>query len=55
MHTYIHICIRLITCKLYEYILTTDLLLLTLTLANDRPILSSGRTPHINKPATVRQ
>jgi hypothetical protein len=23
--------------------------------ANDRPVLSSERTPHINKPATVRQ
>jgi hypothetical protein len=33
--------------------LTTDLLLLTVTLVNDRPVLSSERAPHINKPATV--
>jgi hypothetical protein len=45
------IYIHLITCKVY--ILTTDLLVLTVTLANDRPILSSERAPHINKPATV--
>jgi hypothetical protein len=24
-------------------------------IANDRPVLSSERAPHINKPATVRQ
>jgi hypothetical protein len=40
-----------VTYKLY--ILTTDLLLLAVTLANDRPVLSSERAPHINKPATV--
>jgi hypothetical protein len=33
--------------------LTRDLLLLTVTLANDRPLLSSERAPHINKPATI--
>jgi hypothetical protein len=32
--------------------LTTDLLLLTVALANDRPVLLSERAPHINKPAT---
>jgi hypothetical protein len=37
---------------LYIY---TDLLLLTVILANDRPVLSSERAPHINKPATVMQ
>jgi hypothetical protein len=47
------IYIHLITCKLY--ILTWDLLLLTVTLANDRPVLSSERVPHISKPATVWQ
>jgi hypothetical protein len=35
------------------YILTTDLLLLRVALANDRPVLSSERAPHINKPSTV--
>jgi hypothetical protein len=35
------------------YVLTTDLILLTVTLANDRPVLSLERAPHINKPATV--
>jgi hypothetical protein len=34
-------------------ILTTDLLLLTVTLANDRPVLSSERAPHIKKPVTA--
>jgi hypothetical protein len=33
----------------------TDLLLLTVTLANDRPVLSSERALHINKPVTVGQ
>jgi hypothetical protein len=32
--------------------MTTDVLLLTVTL-NERPILSSEREPHINKPTTV--
>jgi hypothetical protein len=33
--------------------LITDLILLTVTLANDRPVLSSEKEPHINKLATV--
>jgi hypothetical protein len=37
------------------YILTTDLLLLTVTLANDRPVLSSERTPHIDRAVTVKE
>jgi hypothetical protein len=45
---YIHV-----KCKLH--ILTADLLLLTVTLANNRPVLTSERVPHINKPVTVIQ
>jgi hypothetical protein len=36
-------------------VMTTDLLMLTVTLANDRFVLASERAPHIKKPATVRQ
>jgi hypothetical protein len=36
------------------YILTTDLLLLTVTLTNDRPILSSERATHKDKTVTVK-
>jgi hypothetical protein len=35
------------------YILTTDLLLLIVTLVNDRAVLISETAPYINKPATV--
>jgi hypothetical protein len=31
------------------YILTTDLLLLTVTLTNGRPVLSSEREPHMDR------
>jgi hypothetical protein len=33
--------------------MTTDLLRLSVTLANDRPVLSSEGIPHLNKLATV--
>jgi hypothetical protein len=35
--------------------MTDDLLLQTLTLTKDRPVLSSERTPHKNKTVTVKQ
>jgi hypothetical protein len=35
--------------------LTTDLLLLTVTLTNDRPVLPSERVRHMNKTVTVKQ
>jgi hypothetical protein len=34
------------------YMLTTDLLLLTMTLTNDRPALSSEMGPHMDKTVT---
>jgi hypothetical protein len=37
------------------YILTTDLLLLTVTLPNDRPVFSSERAPHVDRIVTVKQ
>jgi hypothetical protein len=37
------------------YIMTNDLLLQTVTLTKDRPILSSERAPHKNKTVTVKQ
>jgi hypothetical protein len=37
------------------YILTTDLLLLTVTLTNNRPVHSSERALHINRRVTVKQ
>jgi hypothetical protein len=37
------------------YILKTNLLLLTVTLINDRPILSSERAPHMDRTVTVKQ
>jgi hypothetical protein len=37
------------------YILTTDLLLLTVTLTNDTPDLSSERAPHMERTVTVKQ
>jgi hypothetical protein len=36
------------------YILTTEILLLTMTLTNDRHVLSSERAPHKNKTVTVK-
>jgi hypothetical protein len=35
------------------YIMTTDLLLLTVTPTKDRPVLSSDRTPHMDKAVTL--
>jgi hypothetical protein len=35
------------------YMLKTDLLLLTVTLESDKPVLSSEAAPHINKPAGI--
>jgi hypothetical protein len=37
------------------YIMTTDLLLLTVTLTNDRPVLLSERAPYMDKIVTVKQ
>jgi hypothetical protein len=35
--------------------MTTDLLLLTVTLTNDRPVLSSDNAPHMDRTVTVKQ
>jgi hypothetical protein len=37
------------------YIMTSDLLLQTITLTKDRPVLSSERAPHKDETATVKQ
>jgi hypothetical protein len=37
------------------YIMTNDLLLQTITLTKDRPVLSSERVPNNNKTITVKQ
>jgi hypothetical protein len=37
------------------YILTTDLLLLTVTLTNDRPVLLLERAPHMDTAVNVKQ
>jgi hypothetical protein len=47
--------IYLIILKYKYYVLATNWLLLTVTLANDRLVSSLERAPHIKKPATVRQ
>jgi hypothetical protein len=36
------------------YILTTDILLLTMTLTNDRPVISSERTHHKDKTLRIK-
>jgi hypothetical protein len=36
-----------------KIVLTDNSLITAVTLANNRPILSSEREPHISKPATV--
>jgi hypothetical protein len=48
------IYIHLITCKM-QIIHTDDRIITVVILANDRPVLSSERAPHIKKPATVWQ
>jgi hypothetical protein len=35
--------------------LTIDLILLTVTLTNDRPVLSSERAPHMDRTVTLKQ
>jgi hypothetical protein len=48
-----------LTEALYMYIvhtfnnITDNRLITAVTVANDRPILSSERAPHVSKPATV--
>jgi hypothetical protein len=37
------------------YILTTDLLMLTVTMTKDRPVFSSERAPHINGTVNGKQ
>jgi hypothetical protein len=49
--------ITFITCKIINifYIMASDLLLQTMTLTKDRPVLSSERAPHKDKTVTVKQ
>jgi hypothetical protein len=37
------------------YIMTNDLLMQTMTVIKDRPVLSSERAPHNNKTVTLKQ
>jgi hypothetical protein len=37
------------------YVVTTDLLLLTMIMTKDRPVLSSKRAPHMDKTLITKQ
>jgi hypothetical protein len=50
---YIHTCNNMKTVN-NMYILTTDLLMLTMAQTNDRPVLSSERAPHMDNSVTVK-